>query len=67
MTTSVIYNKNFLASFIDVDFEGKKYKAPANYDEYLRQMYGDYMKLPPKKYQVTHHHFEAFMKEDSDE
>lgn len=30
----------------EVDFEGGKYPAPANSDNYLRVMFGDYMRLP---------------------
>ena len=63
MTTSVIYNKDFLASFVDADFEGKKYKAPANYDEYLRKMYGDYMQFPPEYERVSTHVFKAYAKD----
>lgn len=29
-----------------VKFEGMELPAPGNYDEYLRRLYGDYMKLP---------------------
>lgn len=28
-------------------FENYKFRGPQNYDEYLTQIYGDYMKLPP--------------------
>lgn len=43
-------------------FEGKQYKIPADYDTYLRQQYGDYMKLPPIEKQVSHHDSEAWWK-----
>ena len=47
-------------SFVDVEFEGKLYKAPVGYDQWLRDFYGDYMKLPPAEAQVSHHMFKAF-------
>ena len=40
-----------------LEFEGKKYPAPREYDRYLKLVYGDYMKLPPKEKQVTNHNF----------
>lgn len=41
-------------SFEKVEFEGKYYNAPGCWDSYLRQIYGDYWKLPPKEKQVDH-------------
>lgn len=35
-------------------FEGKKFKAPKGYHEYLTLRYGDYMKLPDEKDRMTH-------------
>lgn len=49
------YKKEWFAKSVLMDFEGKKFKAPIGYDEILIQTYGDYMKLPPKEEQVTHH------------
>ncbi len=46
--------------YVDVTFEGKTYHGPANYDTYLSQLYGDYMKLPPKEKQVSHHFFNLY-------
>lgn len=41
---------------IEVDFEGRKYRAPKSYDTYLRQLYGDnYMNLLPVYEQVGKH------------
>lgn len=44
-------------------FEGILFSTPDNYDEYLSNLYGDYMKMQPKEKQVTHHDFVAYWKE----
>ena len=55
-------SKDVFDSFIDVEFEGKKYKAPAGYDKWLRAFYGDYMQLPPVEKRVQKHNFTAYYK-----
>lgn len=40
---------------VEVEFEGKMYKAMHGWDEYLKATYGDYMQLPPEDQRVTHH------------
>ena len=41
---------------IEVEFEGKKYKAMHGWKKYLEATYGsDYMQLPPVDQRVTHH------------
>lgn len=42
------------ASATELTFEGKSFKAPKGFDEYLTLRYGDYMKLPCEKDRVTH-------------
>ena len=44
------------------DFEGNSYPIPLGYDKWLKDVYGDYMKLPPVEKRVTHHAYEAYMK-----
>ncbi len=39
----------------DLSFEGVMFHAPANYDAYLQQLYGDYMQLPPMEARQPHH------------
>ena len=51
------------ADSIDVPFEGHSFKAPVGYDQYLRQMYGDYMKLPPVENRVPNHDIVAYWKD----
>lgn len=36
-------------------FEGKEFWIPAGWQDYLTQVYGDYMKLPPKEKQIPEH------------
>ncbi len=57
-----IHPKKDLSDYILMDFEGKKFPVPVGYDGYLKAVYGNYMQLPPKDKQVTHHHFVAYWK-----
>ena len=45
-----------------VPFENKEFQAMVGYDHYLTSFYGDYMRLPPKEKQVSHHSFIAYWK-----
>lgn len=42
-------------SSIEMDFEGKKFPVCSGYDEYLTNLYGNYMILPPKDKRVGLH------------
>ena len=37
-----------------LEFEGKSYSVPSNFDAVLTTHYGEYMQIPPKEKQVTH-------------
>ncbi len=37
-----------------IEFEGELFNAPGCWKEYLSNLYGDYMKLPPKEKQIAH-------------
>lgn len=41
-------------NFISMEFEGYSFSVIENWERYLKQTYGDYMKLPPKDKQITH-------------
>lgn len=57
---TVTADKSIFTDFIYVEFEGKKYRAPARYDEWLHAAYGDYMQLPPVEKRVSRHSFKAY-------
>ena len=46
--------KDKFEPLVRVEFEGKEYLAPKEYDYLLTKMYGDYMQLPPVDQRVTH-------------
>ena len=49
-----LFNKDAFFPVKELEFEGKLYNVPNDYDKVLSQVFGDYMKLPPKEQQVTH-------------
>lgn len=57
------FRKDIFNNLVDVSFENHSYKLFAEYDEYLKSQYGDYMQLPPVEKRVTTHTFTAFWKE----
>lgn len=54
------FNSFYMNEFIDVEFEGYKFKALKNYDEFLRGIYGDYMTLPPISDRTPRHDYIAY-------
>ena len=58
------FSRKAFSRTIKVPFENKYYPVLAGYDEYLRACYGkDYMQVPPKEKQISHHDFKAYWKE----
>ena len=51
-----LFKKEWFERVILVDFENIKVRISANYDDFLTQIYHDYMKLPPVEQQVSHHY-----------
>lgn len=49
-----IYHSEYIFPCKPVLFEGKEFMAPARMDDYLRNIYGDYMRIPPKEKRITH-------------
>lgn len=57
---NAVCRREILENMTLLEFEGKKYPAPSGYDEWLRRLYGDYMKLPPESARVSTHFFKAY-------
>lgn len=56
------FQKALFDDLIYIPFEDREFQAFANYDNYLRNGYGDYMQLPPEEKRVSHHVFKAYWK-----
>lgn len=50
-----VYDKCHFGNGVEVDFEGKKFIAPSDYDYILTSMYKNYMELPAVEKRVSHH------------
>ena len=44
---------------VRVTFEGRDLPAPRDYDAVLRNLYGDYLQLPPVEKRVSHHQWQG--------
>lgn len=53
----VISPRTWFSDYNEVSFESIKIRLPIGIDEYLHQVYGDYMKLPPIEKQVSRHSY----------
>lgn len=47
--------RKWFDEYIDIEFEGRKYKSIKNYDAMLKAVFGDYMTLPPEEARIPHH------------
>ena len=56
-------DREITEELIELEFEGHKFFAPKAYDSYLRNMYGDYMQLPPEEKRVVKHLSKSWWKE----
>ena len=57
------YPADLFEEFVDVEFEGKTFKAIRQYDAWLKVCYHDYMKLPPIDKRVGKHGIVAYYKD----
>lgn len=53
---SLVFPKNYFGNGVVKKFEGIDVVIPQNYDAFLKQHYGDYMKLPPEEERQPHHY-----------
>ncbi|GAB6392590.1 MAG: lipopolysaccharide cholinephosphotransferase [Treponematales bacterium] len=51
----VVFPHSMFAHYIKIEFEGYKFSAIRDYDMYLTNLYGDYMRLPPPEQCVPTH------------
>ena len=58
-----IFPKEWFDSLVSIPYEKYSFKVPEKYDVFLRNMYGDYMQLPPEKDRVGHHYYKAYRKQ----
>lgn len=56
------FPKKLFDTLVYVPFENRQFKAFADSDSYLKNGFGDYMKLPPKEKQISHHSYKAYWK-----
>ena len=59
-THSEFMPKSWFTDFCELEFEGRRFKAVKSYDEYLRSLYGDYMKLPPVEERKGKHKYKVY-------
>lgn len=57
-----VLRKEWIEATVKTDFENKSFFISSYYDDILTQLYGDYMKLPPKKERIYHHLYKAYIK-----
>jgi len=54
--------RNVYNQYIEFDFDGRKYLGLADYDTYLKTLFGNYMQLPPEEERKSHHVCKIFWK-----
>ena len=61
-TSALHLKKNTFGEGCEGLFEGRVFTLPADYDSWLKGVYGDYMQLPPEEKRISHHDYKAFLK-----
>jgi len=49
-----LLDKSQFNETVKLEFENLFFNAPVGYEQYLKSIYGDYMRLPPEKDRLTH-------------
>lgn len=60
LSKPLLIEKEWVENLVLHKFEDNEFFIPQGYGKLLTACYGDYMVLPPKEKQVTHHNFRAF-------
>lgn len=56
------FPREWVSKYVEVDFEGHKLQAIAEYEKLLELEYGDWKKLPPKEERINKHLFDLYIK-----
>ena len=58
-----IIEKEELGSPMQLPFETGSFSAPSGYDAWLRQVFGDYLTLPPEEKRISRHTFKTYWRD----
>lgn len=59
-----MFPREVFDAYVDLDFESAKLPCPAGYDTYLKQLYGNYMRVPAKAERAAHS-FRAYWRDEA--
>lgn len=55
-------SKEIFDSFVLHKFEDSEFYVSSKYDQYLKSLFGDYMRIPPKEKRIPHYFFKYYWK-----
>lgn len=61
-----IFPRKYFETKTRLEFENVLYDAPVEYKKILKQIYGDYMSLPPKEKRNSHHNFISYWRKENE-
>lgn len=61
--TKEIFQAEWFGDGAMLEFEQGTFCVPADYDSYLRAVYGDYMQLPPEEQRKGHHFYHVYKRD----